>query len=166
MSLSTQTRTFAVRPIEPAVADQLRRVDDAGRVPESVVDAAGGSPLRCCLRVARPGERLVLASYAPLRRWAAGTGANPGAYDELGPVFLHAEPCDGASDEGWPSELRGTPRVLRGYDADGRIVDARVLSESDAPEPVIDELLADDRVAFLHARALTFGCFTFAIERG
>jgi hypothetical protein len=165
MSMNTQTRTFAARPIAPAVAEQLRILDDAGRAPETVVDTEGGSPLRCCLRVARPGERLLLASYAPLRRWAAATGADPGAYDELGPVFLHAEPCDGPSDEGWPSELRGTPRVLRAYGANGRIRDARVLTETDAPEPVIDELFTDDRVAFLHARALTFGCFTFAIER-
>ena len=165
MSMSTRTQTFSVRPIDPSTVDQLRVLDDAGRVPQAVVDADGGSPLRCCLRVSRPGERLLLASYAPLRRWAIASGADPGAYDELGPVFLHAERCDGTTDGGWPSELRGTPRVLRAYGADGRIRGGRVLAESDDPEPAIDELFADDAVAFLHARALLFGCFTFAIER-
>jgi hypothetical protein len=163
--VSTQTQTFAVRPIDPAVTGRLRLLDDAGRVPETVVDADGGSPLRCCLRVSRPGERLLLASYAPLRRWVIAAGVDPAAYDELGPVFLHAEACDGTTDDGWPSELRGTPRVLRAYGAEGRILDGRVLTESDDPERVVDELFADDRVAFLHARALLFGCFTFAIER-
>ena len=163
MSISTQT--FTVHPIDPTVVAQLQVLDDAGRVPEVVVEIDGGSPLRCCLRLSRPGERVVLASYAPLRRWATETGANPGAYDEVGPVFLHAEPCDGTTDAGWPAELRGLPRVLRGYDAGGRIVDGRVVEEGEAPEPRLDDLLADDRIAFVHARALLAGCFTFAITR-
>lgn len=163
--MSTQTATFTVRPIAVEVVGQLRVLDDAGRVPETVVDAEGGSPLRCCLTTSRPGDRLLLAAYAPVRRWAVEHGADPAAYDEIGPVFLHAEPCDGASDEGWPSDLRGTPRVLRAYGANGRIVDGRVLTETDDPEPVVDELFADPRVAFVHARALVFGCFTFAIDR-
>jgi hypothetical protein len=135
-------------------------------MPRDVVDADGGSPLRCCLRLSRPGERLVLAAYAPLRRWSAATCADPGAYDEVGPVFLHADPCEGTVDTGWPEELRGSPRVLRGYGADGRIVDGRVVGEGEAPEPMLDDLLTDDRVAFVHARALVFGCYTFAITRG
>ena len=163
--MSTQTATFIVRPIAPEVVSQLRLLDDAGRLPETVVDNEGGSPLRCCLRVSRPGERLLLATYAPLRRWAAEAGADPAAYDETGPVFLHAEPCGGTSDSGWPSELRGSPRVLRAYGANGRLLDGRVLADTDDPEPAIDDLFSDERVAFLHARALVFGCFTFAIER-
>src|SRR4051794_16221956 len=162
---ASPARTFTVRPIQSAVAEELRVLDDAARPPREVVDADGGSPLRCCLRLSRPGERLLLASYAPLRRWAAATGADPGAYDELGPVFLHAEPCDGADGDSWPEELRGQPRVLRGYGADGRIVDGRVVDEDEAPEPKLADLLADERVAFVHARALVFGCFTFAIDR-
>jgi Protein of unknown function (DUF1203) len=163
--MSLRTQTFTVRPIDPVVAAELRVRDDAGRAPQEVVETEGGSPLRCCLRVARPGERMLLVSYAPLRRWAAATGTDPGAYVELGPVFIHAEPCDGAADDGWPEELRGQPRVLRGYGADGRIVDGRVVEEGEAPEAKLDDLLADDRVAFVHARALLFGCFTFAIDR-
>jgi hypothetical protein len=163
--MTTQTQTFTVHPIAPDVVAALRVRDDAGRPPRAVVDAEGGSPLRCCLRASRPGERLLLAAYAPLRRWAAETGADPGAYDELGPVFIHAEPCDGGEPGGWPEELRGSPRVLRGYGADGRILDARVVAEGEAPEPEVDALLADDRIAFVHARALLFGCYTFAISR-
>ena len=163
--MSIATRTFTVHPIAPEALAELRVHDDAGRTPESVVDRDGGSPLRCCLRVARPGERLLLVSYAPLRRWAAATGVDPGPYVELGPVFIHPEPCSGADGDGWPEELRGQPRVLRGYGADGRIVDGRVVEEGEAPEPRLEDLLADDRVAFVHARALLFGCFTFAIDR-
>jgi len=55
--------------------------------------------------------------------------------------------------------------IATGSVLNGRILDGRVLAEDDAPEPLIDELFADERVAFVHARALLFGCFTFAIER-
>ena len=156
---------FAVHPIDADVAAALRIRDDAGRVPQQVVDTEGGSPLRCCLRLSRPGELLLLASYAPLRRWAARTGADPAAYDELGPIFLHAEPCDGPADTGYPAELRAQPRVFRGYGADGRIVGGRVLEPGQEPEPLLADLLTDPAVAFVHARAVVFGCFTFAVER-
>jgi hypothetical protein len=165
MTTATPPRTFTVRPIETSVVAELRVRDDAGRAPSNLVDTDGGSPLRCCLRLSRSGERLLLASYAPLRRWAAATGVDAGAYDEIGPVFLHAELCAGPDGDGWPEEMRGQPRVLRGYGADGRIVDGRVIEEGEAPEPKLHDLLADERVALVHARALVFGCFTFAVER-
>ncbi|NUK90280.1 DUF1203 domain-containing protein, partial [Streptomyces lunaelactis] len=86
---------WAARPIEPAVAGQLRDTDDAGRACVPFTDTEGGAPLRCCLRPSETGERIALVSYAPLRRWAAQTWAKPGAYDEQGPVFIHAEECGG-----------------------------------------------------------------------
>src|SRR3954451_10816628 len=127
----TITQTYVVRPIESGVVAQLRVLDDAGRAPERLVDDEGASPLRCCLRAARPGERLLLASYAPVRRWAASIGADPIAYDEGGPVFIHAEPCDGPTDEAFPADFRGQPRVLRAYGADGRIRGGVVLQEGE-----------------------------------
>ena len=50
-------------------------------------------PIRCCLGRSRPYETIALVSYAPLRRWARETGARPGPYDEVGPVFIHPEEC-------------------------------------------------------------------------
>jgi hypothetical protein len=161
----TLTQTFVVRPIDADVVDQLRQMDDAGRAPLAVVDADGGSPLRCCLRASRPGEDLQLVSYAPLRRWAATRGIDPAAYDEVGPVFIHPTRCEGPEHSGFPAELRGAPRVMRAYDGNGRIVDGRLVQAGEEPEPVINELLENERVAVLHARALGFGCFTFAIHR-
>ena len=164
--MHTINRTFTVHAIAPDVVAALRDRDDAGRVPRPFTESEGGSPLRCCNRLSRPGERLVLASYSPLHRWAVEQDVDPGGYDETGPVFLHAEPCAGPSHDGFPDDYRGLPRVLRAYDSRGRIVGGTVLAEGDAhPETAIDELLADDAVAFVHARALVAGCFTFAIER-
>ena len=161
----TLTKTFLVRPIDAEVVAQLRVCDDAGRAPTLVVDTEGGSPLRCCLHASRPGEDLLLVSYAPLRRWAAARGVDPAAYDEVGPVFIHPTPCDGPVGDGYPDELRGSQRVFRGYDAKGRIVDGRLARVEDDPELVLTELLDDERVAVVHARALAFGCYTFSVER-
>jgi hypothetical protein len=165
MAMHTTTRTFTVRPIPPAVAAELRRRDDAGHVPVTVVEADGGSPLRCCLRASRPGERLVLASYAPMRRWAREHADDVGAYDEVGPVFLHAEPCGGPATDGYPDEFRGSPRVLRAYGTHGRIVGGELVPAGGDPEQTIERLLADPEVAVVHVRAVVFGCFTFAVER-
>lgn len=163
--MSTITKTFTVRAIAPEVVADLRVRDDAGRTPQPFADRDGGSPLRCCNRLSRPGEPIVLASYSPLHRWAAANGKDPGPYDETGPVFLHATPCDGPAHDGFPDDYRGLPRVFRAYDADGRIVGGEVLAEGATdPESLIDKVLADPHVAFVHARALVAGCFTFAIE--
>ena len=161
----TLTKTFAVRAIDADVVAQLRERDDASRAPTLVVDTDVGSPVRCCLRASRPGEELLLVSYAPLRRWAAARGADPAAYDEVGPVFIHPAPCAGPADDGYPAELRGTPRVFRAYDGNGRIIDGRLAQPDDDPERVIEALLDDERVAVVHARALGFGCYTFSVER-
>jgi Protein of unknown function (DUF1203) len=171
MMTTTQTRTgFQVRAIPADVLAELRRNDDEGNAPRIRIDTAGGSPLRCCLRPIRPGEEVALVSYAPLRRWARQTGADPGPYDEVGPVFIHPRPCDGPAGTGYPQELAGSRRVFRAYRADGTIRGGR-LAEPDetadqaAVAKVIGEIFADPEVAVVHARAVEFGCFTFEIAR-
>ncbi|MDQ1697881.1 MAG: hypothetical protein QOJ03_3234 [Frankiaceae bacterium] len=159
------TTAFEVHAIPADVTAALRSRDDAGRASRVVVDGDGGSPLRCCLRSSRPGERILLVSYAPLRRWAASNGVDPGPYDETGPVFLHADECAGPAHSGYPEDFRGSRRMLRAYTDDCRILAGRCVEPGDAPEPVIAELFADGRVAVIHARAVEFGCFTFEIRR-
>jgi hypothetical protein len=162
----TTTRTFTSYAIPADAVADLRVRDDSGGQPELIVDRDGGSPLRCCLRSSRPGEEMLLVSYAPLRRWADEADVNPGAYVETGPVFIHPQPCDGPEHDGWPDDYRGLPRVLRGYGSNGRIRAGVVVPENETdPERFVDELFADPGIAFIHARALVFGCFTFAIGR-
>src|SRR5690242_21718942 len=112
--------TYRARPVTPATLRELRTTDDSGRPLSPFTDAEGGAPLRCCLRHSTPGELIALVSYAPLRRWAAGTGADPGAYDEQGPVFIHAGDCPGPAGDALP--FTGSHRVLRRYSAGGRIL--------------------------------------------
>jgi hypothetical protein len=157
--------TLTVSPIPADVVAALLVQDDAGNAPQLLVEREGGSPLRCCLRASRPGEQVALLSYAPLRRWAAGLGIDPGPYDETGPVFVHASPCGGYAGPGWPADLRGGARVLRAYSTKGRILRGVQVPPYGEFEKEAEALLADPAVAVVHARAVEFGCFTFEVSR-
>ncbi|MFC8125385.1 DUF1203 domain-containing protein [Streptomyces sp. NPDC057302] len=165
------TTTYTPLPIHPTALEELRTTDDAGRPCAPYVDAEGGDPLRCCLRPVAPGERVALVSYAPLRRWAAQTGATPGAYDEQGPVFIHAQDCEGPEpgDGEYPFARPGSLRTLRRYNAQGHIVGGRLL---EIPGPATEgfdaafaEAFADPEVALVHVRAVEYGCFHFEVRR-
>ncbi|MFF5531708.1 DUF1203 domain-containing protein [Streptomyces cinerochromogenes] len=156
--------THIARPVEPGVLKELRTTDDAGRPMTAVTDEEGGAPLRCCLRRSEPGERIALVSYAPLRRWAAGTGADPGAYDEQGPVFIHAEDCPGPAGDTLP--FTNAHRVLRRYSAAGRILGGRLVTDADTFRPALAEAFADPEVALVHVRAVEYGCFLYEVRRG
>ncbi|MGW8886396.1 DUF1203 domain-containing protein [Streptomyces sp. NPDC055749] len=163
---------YEARPIEPTALKALRETDDAGRpcVPYTAPEA--GDPLRCCLRGAEPGERIALVSYAPLRRWAAEHWAKPGAYDEQGPVFIHAEECEGpaAGRTGYPFSRAGALRAVRRYSAEGRIVGGRLLEipadEERGFDAAFAEAFTDPEVALVHVRAVEYGCFHFEVRRG
>jgi Protein of unknown function (DUF1203) len=171
MTTVTKGRTgFEVRAIPAVVVRELLAADDAGSAPVLLTDEEGGVPLRCCLRPVRAGERVALVSYAPLRRWARETGAEPGPYDEVGPVFIHAGPCAGPDGSGYPDWLAGGRRMLRAYSADGRILRGRLIEPDPDCSPVavetaLGEMLADPSVAVVHGRAVEFGCFTFEVRR-
>jgi hypothetical protein len=159
-----------VRAISADVLSQLRALDDAGHRMVPFVDTDGGSPLRCCLRRIRPGAQVALVSYAPLRRWALQAGASPGAYDEVGPVFIHPAECPGPQGSGFPAELTGARRVLRAYSAAGKILGSRLASAAELADPacaesILAEVLADPAVAVVHVRAVEFGCFAFEASR-
>ncbi|MFI6844589.1 DUF1203 domain-containing protein [Kitasatospora sp. NBC_00085] len=160
---TTTTPAPAVRPVDPAVHRSLLVRDDAGRPPVRSTDDTGGAPLRCCLTRALPGDRIALVAYAPLRRWAAETGAEPGPYDEVGPVFVHDGPCAGAGPA-WPAAFHTGDRVLRAYDRRGHIVGGVPVSPETA-EAGAAALLADPEVAVVHVRALQFGCFMHEVRR-
>ncbi|MEU9441454.1 DUF1203 domain-containing protein [Streptomyces sp. NPDC048304] len=153
---------YTALPIPAGTLKELRTADDAGRPPAPFADEEGGAPLRCCLRHSQPGERIALVSYAPLRRWAAETGADPGAYDEQGPVFIHADDCPGPSGTALP--FTNAHRTLRRYSADGRILGGRLV-DTDFPS-ALAEAFTDPEVAVVHARAVEYGCFLYEVRRG
>ncbi len=147
--------------VEAIPADDLERVrargvDDFGNTVEPFADTTGGAPLRCCLRDARPGERIALIAYRP-----AAVG---GPYAEVGPVFVHAEACAGyAETDRYPEGFRGRNQLLRAYDARGRQVE-NVVVDAAAAERAIAGLLQRPDVAYLHSRNVLAGCYMFAVH--
>ena len=93
------------------------------------------------------------------------TAIPPGhPYSETGPVFVHAEPCErySATHE-YPNDLR-RGRAFRAYNARYDMIDAEVANGSE-PEGVVEKLLQNPETAFVDARSVTRGCYTFRIQR-
>ncbi|MGH3154848.1 MAG: DUF1203 domain-containing protein [Streptosporangiaceae bacterium] len=143
-------------------ADELDAIraagrDEAGNQLEVQVHAEGGAPLRCCLREAQAGERLLLIAYTP-----PGTA---GAYAERGPVFIHAERCDGyPTPHAYPPGLIGRQQVVRAYDRQGRIADGVLVADGHQAQDVIAGLLARPEVALVHLRNIGYGCYNFGVR--
>jgi hypothetical protein len=153
-----KTSTFQIVPLPTEVAEEARHIAESGAADHAVieVDSPTGYPCRHCLRWAQPGDHVILFPYASIP---------PGhPYSETGPIFVHAEPCEpyGATGE-YPADFRNG-RVFRAYDADYNMIDAKAAKGSD-PEAVIEKLLQNPRTAFVDARSVTRGCFTFRIQR-
>lgn len=148
---------FIYQAVPAAELDAIRAAgrDEAGN-PLAAVEAAG-SPLRCCLRLARPGERLLLIAYTP-----PGTA---GAYAERGPVFVHADRCDGyLTVHHYPPELADRSQVVRAYDRHGAIADGVLTADGREAAEVIAELLARPEVELVHLRNVGFGCYNVAVR--
>lgn len=159
----------AVHPLPADILEAVREAgaDVSGRPLSPFRDADGGLPLRCCLRDSAVGERVALISWAPLRAWAAERGVDPGPYDEVGPVFVHADRCAGGrTADGVPAMLRSRRVVLRAYSPTGAIDSAVVVEPGGDLAAAAAGLLADPGVAVLHARSLTAGCFLAEITSG
>ncbi|TDQ01501.1 DUF1203 domain-containing protein [Labedaea rhizosphaerae] len=121
--------------------------------------ATGGEPIRCCLRDALPGESLLLANYRPPL-----PADSP--YQEIGAVFVHAEPCDGPKSLAeYPADWYGRSQVLRAYDERGWIHPASRTHDGTDPVAAIEAVLAEPGVVEVHSRNIVYGCFMFAATR-
>jgi hypothetical protein len=161
MTLTNQTtQTVTTHPIDPARLDAVRRAgeDGWGNVFTPFAASGDGEPLRCCLRFAQAGEQIALISFAPFEQ------ASP--WREVGPVFVHADHCEGYAERRLPDELRRGPRVLRTYRADGSMnYEQNTLVGDEDLEPVLDRLLAEPDVATVHVRTVLPQCFLYAVTR-
>jgi Protein of unknown function (DUF1203) len=153
-----KTSTFRIVPLPTEVAEEARHVAESGAADHAVikVDSPTGYPCRHCLRWAQPGERVILFPYASI------PAGHP--YSEIGPIFVHAEPCERYSATWeYPADFRNG-RAFRAYDADYNMIDAEVANGRE-PEEVIEKLFQISKTAFVDARSVTRGCFTFRIQR-
>jgi len=153
-----KTSIFRIVPLRTEIAEAAREGLRAGAPDHALVtaDSSRGYPCRHCLSWAQPGEKMILFPYAAIPQ------GRP--YSEQGPIFVHAEACErySATSE-YPREFR-EGRVLRVYNSASKIVGAEVLNDDD-PERVIEQLLENPDAAFLHARSVTHGCYTFEVQR-
>lgn len=151
---------FRIVPIPAAYLERVRAgIDDLGQPAERHL-AAGGEPLRDCLRRARPREEILLASYCPF--------TVTGPYKEYGPVFVSSAGGETPVLDALPlhgdAPYLGAGFVLRAYSADERIVDAR-LSTPQAAVADLGAFFLRDEVAFVLARFAAYGCYALRIER-
>jgi len=153
-----KTLSFRIIPVSSDIADAARRAVKAGAADHALitVDSPESSPCRHCLRWAQPGEHVILFPYAAI------PSGHP--YSETGPIFVHANECHrySATNE-YPADFRNG-RVLRAYDSNYNIIDAQVVNGSE-PEVVIESLFQNADTAFVDARSVTRGCFTFRVQR-
>jgi hypothetical protein len=154
----TGALTFEAIPAAELAEIRAAGRDEAGNSLTVQADN-GGSPVRCCLRETRPGERVMLIAYTP-----PGTA---GAYAERGPVFVHADPCEGyPTPRRYPPGLRHRMQVVRAYDRQGRIAGGVLAADGLQAEAVIAEMLARPDVELVHLRNVGYGCYNFAVRGG
>jgi hypothetical protein len=152
---------FRFEPIPATTLDGIRAagMDEAGNQLIVQTDTSGGSPLRCCLRETVPGERVLLIAYTP--------PGGRGGYAERGPVFIHAEPCDGYhTPDRYPPTLSHRQQVVRAYDRDGRIAGGVLVEDGEHAIPAIREFLARPEITLVQLRNVGYGCYNFAVRRG
>jgi Protein of unknown function (DUF1203) len=156
---TTRPAAFKIHALPAPVLDGVRGSGlDASGYPVQHMVAKGGEPLRCCLRNALPGEKLMLFGFAP------PIPASP--YREIGAVFAHADACQGYPDaHAYPQDWYGRAQVLRAYDAKGWIHDATRVHDSQDSEAVIANMLAVPDVVQIHSRNVAWGCYMFAVTR-
>lgn len=152
---------FRITGLSPLEFSHLFGLGDAALaalgVRRLVVDATPGYPDRIEMRDLEPGERALLLNYVHQ------PGDSP--YHSGHAIFVR----EGATQRyervnEIPEVMRIRPMSLRAFDGDAMMIDAD-LAEGDAVEALIQRLLADPRVAYLHAHNAKRGCYSGRIER-
>lgn len=143
-------------PAAERVRTSLR--DDFGNALSPQIDDGTG-PCRHCLDVAAPGDRLILFSYRPFEQ--------PSLYQEVGPVFVHADGCTQYSPQNEaPPYFLTRPLLLRPYTANHHIQGSQRWVDAGDLEGAAREMLGNPDVQYLHARSQLRGCYMFRVERG
>ena len=152
---------FRCLPIETATAERWRASseDDRGNPLIRRIADGPGFPCRHCLRLAAPGEAMLLGSYnLPRPR---------GVYWTPSPIFLHAEACPAfAAPDLLAETVLANPLVsLRCYDAAGLVLyDLGLVLDGAAAEPPLRQRLADPRTAFVNIHTARPGCLLCSVE--
>lgn len=155
-------RTFRCLPMDTVAATRFRatrRDDRGGPVIRRIVDGPG-FPCRHCLRLGKPGEAMLLASW--------DLPKPQGPYWTPSPVFLHAEQCPHAElADALPETVTANAIVsLRHYDSAGMcLYDLGVVVPGDEAEAALRARIADPRIAFVNIHTARPGCWLARVEK-
>ncbi len=154
---------FRCIAIATETADRFRDGgrDDRGNDVRRVVATPGGAfPCRHCLRLAEPGETMLLGSYdLPRPR---------GIYWTPSPIFLHEAPCPRAEAVGEIAPIvRENPLVsVRAYDeGDQCLYDLGHVCAGTQVDDPLARALGDPRTAFVNVHTARPGCLLVRVER-
>jgi len=133
--------------------------DAYGFLPETMVSDGPGHPCRHCLKNIDAGEELLVFAYRPFPELQP--------YAETGPVFLHKEPCERyAAEEVLPPVLTSPDFIVRGYNADNRIVyGTGAITLTPDIRSYATQLLERPEVAYVHVRSARNNCYQCRIDR-
>ncbi|MBW9113115.1 DUF1203 domain-containing protein [Rhizobium cauense] len=133
--------------------------DAYGFLPETMVSDGPGHPCRHCLKNIDAGEALLVFAYRPFPELQP--------YAETGPVFLHKEPCERyAAEEVLPPVLTSPDFIVRGYNAENRIVyGTGAVTLTPDIRSYATQLLERPEIAYVHVRSARNNCYQCRIDR-
>ncbi len=153
--------TFRIRGLSAEPFRELFGLDDEALALHNarrfVADRKPGFPDRVSMRDAEPGETLLLLNHV------THDVATP--YRTSYAIFVREAEEDAfdAIDE-VPPAMRARLLSLRGFNAEGMLVDAEVV-EGMQVEGLIERLFANPAIAYIHAHNAKHGCYSGLIER-
>jgi len=151
---------YLALPTHEAEAYWAGHPDANSQIPERHISPGGAMPCRHCLTEIAEGEPYLILAHRPFPA--------PQPYAEIGPIFLHAEPCERHPDaSATPKMFLGWERLLiKGYGANDRIVygTGTVVPTADI-ERAAAAILQRPDVAYVHGRSAKNNCYQVRIER-
>ena len=153
--------SFQVSGLPVAQFAPLFGLSDAELVQRDIVrqtaDTSPGFPCRVSLRDAEPGETLLLLNFEHL------AVASP--YRSRHAIYVreYAENARVAVDE-IPEVLRLRLLSLRAFDKRGMLLDADVVNGREV-EPLIERMLGQTGVEYIHVHNAKPGCFAARVDR-
>jgi hypothetical protein len=150
---------FTVHGLSPEPFRPLYGLSDielAARRARRVVVNGSGFPERIEMRDAQAGETLLLVNF---EHQSADT-----PYRSSHAIYVREGATETWSGDHLPEVMRKRLLSLRAFSADGSMVDADVVEGREA-ERVIERLLGEERVAYLHAHYAKPGCYAARIDR-
>jgi len=151
---------FVSMPTEAARAYQSGALDANGQRPEHHVSDGDGVPCRHCQRDVEAGRPYLIFAYRPFPE------AQP--YAEVGPIFLHAEPCERypVTDETPDMFLKRERYLIKGYHPNDRIYygTGEIVASAEVASAA-SRILEREDIAYLHVRSALNNCYQCRIER-